>query len=196
MAATHSLDIKAAQSLQGSNNCNFFLPKPLPKSRNTHLLFGSSRKKNGSVRICSKGVRRNGSRVKAVLSVDTQVGDVENAVKEKVIHFYRTPFLQENKNEELLKSVQAKISDQIVGLKTEKCFNIGVDGNLSKEKVAVLKWLLQETYEPENIGEESFVAKETKDGYETVVVEVGPRLSFTTAWSANVVSICKACGLS
>ncbi|PWA66833.1 phosphoribosylformylglycinamidine synthase [Artemisia annua] len=191
-----SLDIKAAQSLQGSNNCNFFLPKPLPKSRNTHLLFGSSRKKNGSARICSKGVRRNASKVKAVLSVDTEVGDVENVVKEKVIHFYRTPFLQENKSEELLKSVQAKISDQIVGLKTEKCFNIGVDGNLSKEKVAVLKWLLQETYEPENIGEESFVAKETKDGYETVVVEVGPRLSFTTAWSANVVSICKACGLS
>jgi hypothetical protein len=28
-----------------------------------------------------------------------------------------------------------------------------------------------------------------------VVVEVGPRLSFTTAWSANAVSICKACAL-
>jgi len=29
----------------------------------------------------------------------------------------------------------------------------------------------------------------------SVVVEVGPRLSFTTAWSANAVSICKACAL-
>lgn len=26
-------------------------------------------------------------------------------------------------------------------------------------------------------------------------MEVGPRLSFTTAWSANAVSVCKACAL-
>ena len=34
------------------------------------------------------------------------------------------------------------------------------------------------------------------DGSVSYVVEVGPRLSFTTAWSANAVSICKACGLN
>jgi len=28
------------------------------------------------------------------------------------------------------------------------------------------------------------------------VVEVGPRMSFSTAWSANAVSICHSCGLS
>jgi phosphoribosylformylglycinamidine synthase len=33
------------------------------------------------------------------------------------------------------------------------------------------------------------------DGSMSYVLEVGPRLSFTTAWSANAVSICKACGL-
>ena len=30
----------------------------------------------------------------------------------------------------------------------------------------------------------------------TAVVEVGPRMSFSTAWSANAVSICHSCGLS
>ena len=28
------------------------------------------------------------------------------------------------------------------------------------------------------------------------VVEVGPRMSFSTAWSANAVSICHSCGLA
>ncbi|KAF5807608.1 putative phosphoribosylformylglycinamidine synthase [Helianthus annuus] len=194
-----SLDITAADLLQGSKNYNFFLPKPLPKSRNSHLLFGSSHcRKSPSVRICSKGVRRNASeKVKAVVSVDTQgLGSVEDLVTEKVIHFFRTPLIQESASFELLKSVQTKISDQIVGLKTEQCFNIGLDESLSSEKLSVLKWLLQETYEPENLGDGSFIGKETKEGFNTVVVEVGPRLSFTTAWSANAVSICQACGLT
>ncbi|KAL8258010.1 hypothetical protein R6Q59_030051 [Mikania micrantha] len=194
-----SMDITASEILQGSNNCHFFLPKPLPKSRNSHLIFGlSNRKRSSSVRICTKGVRRNASeKIRAVVSVDAQeLGDVENLVAEKVIHFFRTPLIQESANLELLKSVQSKISGQIVGLKTEQCFNIGLDGNLSAEKLSVLKWLLQETYEPENLGDESFIVKETKEGFDTVVVEVGPRLSFTTAWSANAVSICQACGLS
>ncbi|KAJ0571705.1 putative phosphoribosylformylglycinamidine synthase [Helianthus annuus] len=159
-----SLDITAADLLQGSKNYNFFLPKPLPKSRNSHLLFGSSHcRKSPSVRICSKGVRRNASeKVKAVVSVDTQgLGSVEDLVTEKVIHFFRTPLIQESASFELLKSVQTKISDQIVGLKTEQCFNIGLDESLSSEKLSVLKWLLQETYEPENLGDESFIGKDS-----------------------------------
>ncbi len=29
-----------------------------------------------------------------------------------------------------------------------------------------------------------------------MVVEVGPRMQFTTAWSSNAVAICHACGLN
>ncbi|KAK3031918.1 hypothetical protein RJ639_036714 [Escallonia herrerae] len=115
---------------------------------------------------------------------------------EHVIHFYRIPLIQESATAELLKSVQAKISNQIVELKTEQCYNVGLNSGLSTEKLSVLKWLLQETYEPENLGTESFLGNERREGVNTVVVEVGPRLSFTTAWSANAVSICQACGLT
>ncbi|KAF9602092.1 hypothetical protein IFM89_024859 [Coptis chinensis] len=48
----------------------------------------------------------------------------------------------------------------------------------------------------ENLGTVSFLHKEKRNGAYAVVVEVGPRLSFTTAWSANAVSICRACGLT
>ncbi|BBH08836.1 hypothetical protein Prudu_021153 [Prunus dulcis] len=47
----------------------------------------------------------------------------------------------------------------------------------------------------ENLGTESFLEKKRQEGLNTVIVEVGPRLSFTTAWSSNAVSICRACGL-
>ncbi|KAG1363665.1 hypothetical protein COCNU_11G004920 [Cocos nucifera] len=97
---------------------------------------------------------------------------------------------------ELLRKVQAKISDQIIDIKTELCFNIGLSGVLSSGKLTILQWLLQETYEPENLQTESFLEKEVCKGEFAVLVEVGPRMSFTTAWSANAVSICQACSLT
>ncbi|KAK3018909.1 hypothetical protein RJ639_005114 [Escallonia herrerae] len=138
--------------------------------------------------------------VKAVVSDVTSSVDEGASGSQKsaehVIHFYRIPLIQESATAELLKSVQAKISNQIVELKTEQCYNVGFNSGLSTEKLSVLKWLLQETYEPENLGTESFLGKERREGVNTVVVEVGPRLSFSTAWSANAVSICQACGLT
>ncbi|GFZ14937.1 purine biosynthesis 4 [Actinidia rufa] len=138
--------------------------------------------------------------------VKLKTGDVSGAVDEesnklqmpaeKVLHFFRVPLIQESATDELLKSVQIKLSNQIIGLRTEQCFNIGLDSALSSEKLSVLKWLLGETYEPDNLGTESFLDKEKKVGANTVIIEVGPRLSFTTAWSANAVSICRACGLT
>ena len=53
--------------------------------------------------------------------------------------------------------------------------------------------LLTETFEPELTTSESRF--NSSDG-STAVVEVGPRMSFTTAWSANAVSICHSCGLT
>ncbi|OWM87818.1 hypothetical protein CDL15_Pgr019402 [Punica granatum] len=128
-------------------------------------------------------------------TADKQSGLSEKPAKE-VIHFFRTPYIQENATAELLRSVQTRISNQIVGLKTEMCFNIGLDQDLSAEKLRVLRWILQETYEPENLGLESFLEKKKKqEGLSSLIVEVGARLSFTTAWSTNAVSICQACGL-
>lgn len=141
------------------------------------------------------------SKLKAVLSegigssVDEESKGVHNPA-EKVIHFYRVPLLQESAAAELLKSVRSKISNLIIDVKTEQCFNIGLNSELSTEKLSVLKWLLQETYEPENLGTETFLVREGEEGFNKVVIEVGPRLSFTTAWSANAISICSACGLT
>ena len=71
----------------------------------------------------------------------------------------------------------------------EYCFNVGTSSPLSTEELATLQWLLAETFEIGNFGEESFL-KPARD-----IIEVGPRLNFDTAYSTNAVAICHACGL-
>ena len=62
----------------------------------------------------------------------------------------------------------------------------------SPERAALL-WLLTETFEPANVGAASFLEPSKDDAAH--LVEVGPRLSFTSAFSTNAVSICGACGV-
>ncbi|KAF2318847.1 hypothetical protein GH714_011157 [Hevea brasiliensis] len=194
----------ASQFLQGTSRQTLFLLRDLPINRRNQLLCGTLRNRkpplglsNGrcvSLRCCaqSKPIAVVSSGVTS--SVDEQSSLIEKPAQE-IVHFYRLPLIQESATLELLKLVQTKVSNEIVGLQTEQCFNIGLQSEISDEKLGVLRWLLQETYEPENLGTESFL-KKRKEGLNTVVVEVGPRLSFTTAWSANAVSICCACGLT
>ncbi|GAA0164520.1 hypothetical protein LIER_20131 [Lithospermum erythrorhizon] len=73
--------------------------------------------------------------------------EVLRGTDEKVIHFYQLPLLQDSAIAELLKLVQGKISNQIVGIKTEQRFNIGIESDLSNEQLFVLKWIMGETYE-------------------------------------------------
>lgn len=197
-------EITAAEFLQGTSRQNLFLHRNFQRNR-SRLLWGTLNRQGPRLGISNRrGVSLRCSaqaKPRAIVSggvsstVDEQSRLVEKPAEE-VIHFYRIPLLQEGAAAELLKSVQAKVSNQIVGLKTEQCFNVGLDSGLSSEKLAVLNWLLQETYEPENLGKESFLEKKSQEGLTSVIVEVGPRLSFTTAWSSNAVSICRACGLT
>ncbi|KAF5184241.1 Phosphoribosylformylglycinamidine synthase [Thalictrum thalictroides] len=196
-------EIAAVDFLQGSCRQNLFF------QRNSHnvksrLLWGSQYRRTSFPRLLNRNITSNPLfQVKPKASVS---GNVKTSVDEKsseigssderVIHYYRVPFMQESATAELLKSVQTKVSSQIVALKTEQCFNVGLDSILSNKKLEILKYILAETYEPENLGIESFLSREKQNEANAIVVEVGPRLSFTTAWSTNAVSVCHSCGLS
>ncbi len=120
-----------------------------------------------------------------------------------LIHFYRTPILSESGENALLASVQSSVSKGIRDIKTEHCFNIAVEESLSPDEIKVLTWLLTETFDPGNFSDKSFLtdckvpfnSPLTKGGHRGVIIEVGPRMNFSTAWSTNAVSICHACGL-
>ncbi len=105
-------------------------------------------------------------------------------------HFYRHPGLTASKTRVLLQAARDRASAAIAGLDTEFCFNVETAAPLTHGETELLRWLLAETFEPEGFGSRSLL-----DGAGPVV-EVGPRMNFTTAWSTNAVSICHACGLT
>lgn len=120
----------------------------------------------------------------------------------KLSHYYRRPALSPARKNSLLSAVRQKVLAGITDIETEYCFNVGTTDTLSHEEQKVLQWLLAETFEPEHFSEHSFLTDTppmpplAKGGSGGVIIEVGPRMNFTTAWSTNAVSVCQACGLT
>ncbi|KAL5222381.1 hypothetical protein ABZP36_027094 [Zizania latifolia] len=143
-----------------------------------------SGKRNGFISARSPGLRRP-------RGVDSPlVYKSDNASEAGVIQLYRIPYLQESESIELLRQVQSKVSATIVGIKTEQCFNIQLGNALTPEKLATLQWLLAETYEPDKLQSGSFLEDEVSRSPYSVIVEVGPRMTFQSAFLTNAVSIC------
>ena len=185
-------EVAAAELFQGLQRQKLILHRSSYKQKRHVLSFGgrpfSDRCFASRSQIVLKGRAVVPGAVPSVVDEESNVGDL--------IHFYRVPLIQDSARRELLKMVQQKVSHQIIDIKTEQCFNVEVSDALSKEKLGILKWLLGETYEPDNLQTESFLDEERLKSVFTVLVEVGPRMSFTTAWSANAVSICQSCTLT
>ena len=112
-----------------------------------------------------------------------------------LFHFYRTPALSAYQAAGLLAAAQEKVSPAIRGIETEFCFNVAANSPLTRDEMSLLRWLLAETFEPENFSDKSFVARPALHISRSLIFEVGPRMNFTTAWSTNAVSVCHACGL-
>ena len=113
-----------------------------------------------------------------------------------LLHLYRTHALSEAKTNELLLITREKISSEIQDIQTEYCFNIETTGPLTTKEFEILHWLLTETFEPENFSEKSFFTHPSSLIPRPCILEVGPRMNFTTAWSTNAVAVCHACGLN
>jgi phosphoribosylformylglycinamidine synthase len=105
-----------------------------------------------------------------------------------LIRRYRVFSLAPSTHDSLLESARRVLGDGPTGIDAEYCFYIDADRDLGRDDLRVLDWLLAETFEPEKYSDASLLG----DG---AVLEVGPRMTFTTAWSTNAVSICRACGI-
>lgn len=110
-----------------------------------------------------------------------------------MIHIFRIPGAQ---SEGKVLQLTRDTIPSIVSVQTESCFNVGVatGKSLSAKEHSKLLWLFTETFEPKNISEKSFLAAPSSNN--SAIVEVGPRLAFSTAWSSNCVSMCQACGIT
>ena len=114
----------------------------------------------------------------------------------RLIYRYKRPAVDEAARKRLLSLVREKVSGEIKDLETEYCFYIETTSPLSPDDVELLRWLLSETFEPENFSEESLLTQNSELGTQNFIFEVGPRMNFTTAWSTNAVSVCHSCGLA
>ena len=103
---------------------------------------------------------------------------------------YRSYNLPVATHNSLLDDARQILGTEIDGIEAEYCFYVETSRDLRNEELRVLDWLLTETYEPHRYGLASFL-----DDRLGSIFEVGPRMTFTTAWSTNAVSICHACGL-
>ncbi len=106
------------------------------------------------------------------------------------MHLYRMPALNTYEIKFLCTKIKDKTGVVVSEIRSEFCFNIEIEEPLSKTEFEALRWLFAETFEIDNFSQKSFLTTNTD-----LILEVGPRLNFTTAWSTNAVSICRACGL-
>ncbi|VAX30317.1 Phosphoribosylformylglycinamidine synthase, synthetase subunit / Phosphoribosylformylglycinamidine synthase, glutamine amidotransferase subunit, partial [hydrothermal vent metagenome] len=114
----------------------------------------------------------------------------------KLTYFYRKPALTETGKENLLTRVREKVSPDVADIETELCFYVEAAAPLATGELETLRWLLSETFEPEKLSGESFLEQGSTGEPSSFLVEVGPRMNFTTSWSTNAVSVCRSCGLT
>jgi len=100
-----------------------------------------------------------------------------------MLHVYRVAELHDSTS---LREKASALGFDLIA--SEICFNIEITAALAPEEKAKLDYLLCETFEPQRCGPQSFLP----DNAGADVVEVGPRQQFTSAWSTNAVSICRA----
>ena len=105
-----------------------------------------------------------------------------------IIKFYKVPGLKSGQFKTKLNSVVG-ISDSINGLQTELCYYVETKEPLDEEESRLLKWILIPPFERDNLKSRSaFDGKSEKN----LIIEIGPRLNFSTAFSSNAVSICRS----
>jgi len=113
-------------------------------------------------------------------------------------HFHRRPALSPFEIKRLIDVLDKQHSINITSIDTEYCFNVQYDKEqLDKAELDTLVWLLSETFEPENFSTTgSFLAVANSGNTDNgCIVEVGPRMNFTTTYSTNATSICRSCKL-
>ena len=112
-----------------------------------------------------------------------------------ILHYYRKtepPHSLIPSLKELLKSLGlAEDANKIQAVETESCFNIQLTADLTNDQVVKLEWLLAETFEKDKLKKQKSSLTDTH-GW---LVEFGPRMTFTSAFSSNAVSICQACDI-
>lgn len=86
-----------------------------------------------------------------------------------ILKLYKKPAFTATKTNEVLQKLQQKNAN-VVGLETELCFYVELEGGLKGDEREVLRWVLQNSFEPELLGEREFLKVAPPSG--DVIIEV------------------------
>lgn len=113
----------------------------------------------------------------------------------KIVHYYRKTPTPHSLLPSIKEQLTAEQAASILSIDTESCFNVLLStGTLNEQDTARLEWLLAETFDKGGLQLETSSLTSSSDA-SVAVVEFGPRMTFTSAFSSNATSICAACGL-
>ncbi|XP_047003252.1 phosphoribosylformylglycinamidine synthase isoform X1 [Schistocerca americana] len=110
--------------------------------------------------------------------------------KMDILYLYKKPGLSVASECEKLKQLRAEA--KIEALHTEICFYVEISKPLSTGELEKLKWILGSPFKPDDVQHKPYLQAK---GKENMLIEIGPRLNFSTAFSSNAVSMCKSVGL-
>ncbi|RUS89186.1 hypothetical protein EGW08_003065 [Elysia chlorotica] len=108
--------------------------------------------------------------------------------------YYRKPGLSESQLEAANLKILSVVSENVLkSLSTEVCFYIQVESQkLSEQEESILKWLLSVPFEEDRLSSASLLQGDNN----SILIEIGPRLNFSTALSTNSVAICHSFGFT
>ncbi|NLE73465.1 MAG: phosphoribosylformylglycinamidine synthase [Actinobacteria bacterium] len=120
-----------------------------------------------------------------------------------MVRFFRMPGAPPTRVGAILSATERVLGRPIDKIGTEYCYyaeTVDRDavpqngsrngGAFSGRDLTILRYVLSETFEPEQFGNTSFLAQRFP-----TVLEYGPRLNFETAWSSAAVQICRRSGV-
>ncbi|CAH1793843.1 unnamed protein product [Owenia fusiformis] len=108
---------------------------------------------------------------------------------------YKKPALSKCAIEVVSEKLSNKLPEGVTlqSIDTELCFYIDTKRNLEVEDQKMIEWVISTPFEELQTTKQSklLVGDEKKQ----LLIEIGPRLNFSTAFSTNAVSICQSIGL-
>uniref|UniRef100_A0A673VIM2 Phosphoribosylformylglycinamidine synthase n=1 Tax=Suricata suricatta TaxID=37032 RepID=A0A673VIM2_SURSU len=110
-----------------------------------------------------------------------------------VLHFYVRPSGHERAaSGHTQRKLRGKLPE-LQAITTELCYNVNwtAESLPSAEEMKKLMWLFGCPLSPGDVAQESWLCCDSSD----LLLEVGPRLNFSTPASTNIVSVCGAAGL-
>jgi phosphoribosylformylglycinamidine synthase len=116
-----------------------------------------------------------------------------------MLHFYRSPALSSFTIQRLIQQLQSS-TIPITSIETEWCFNVQLNPSttsLTLNEEQKLIWLFGETFDqPNTTTKQSKLQTTTSNNNNQLLIEIGPRLCYSTPWATNAGSVLESCGLS